>query len=199
MMPFLFPSAPHTTRHGPQGYADYRSYRPWLRDEFDFRCVYCLLREQRGRVRGTFHLDHFQAVAYWPEAELIYENLRYCCAACNEAKAGRLVPDPCRVLLDGDVEVRDDGELRAYTPEARQLIRKLGLNRPEAREFRRNWISIIALAKEYDRPLYERLMGYPDDLPDLGKLRPPGGNTRRAGLAKSHYERRRRERLSETS
>lgn len=50
--PFNYPDAPHRRRHGPRGYADYASYRPWLRDEFTFRCVYCLLREQWGLVRG---------------------------------------------------------------------------------------------------------------------------------------------------
>ena len=43
--PFSYPAAVHVRRHGPQGYADYASYRPWLRDEFAFRCVYCLLRD----------------------------------------------------------------------------------------------------------------------------------------------------------
>ena len=46
--PFSYPAAAHVRRHGPQGYADYPSYLPWLRDEFSFRCVYCLLREQWG-------------------------------------------------------------------------------------------------------------------------------------------------------
>src|SRR5438309_7682660 len=32
-------------RHGPQGYLDYKHYKPWLRDDFSFRCVYCLCRE----------------------------------------------------------------------------------------------------------------------------------------------------------
>jgi hypothetical protein len=42
---FDYPSLPHARRHGPQGYADYKHYKPWLRDEFSFRCVYCLCRE----------------------------------------------------------------------------------------------------------------------------------------------------------
>src|SRR5205814_9068910 len=37
------------------------------RDEFTFRCVYCLLREQWGLVRGTFAIDHFLPVAIHPE------------------------------------------------------------------------------------------------------------------------------------
>lgn len=59
MTPFTYAAAPYSRRHGPRGYADYASYRPWLRDEFRFQCVYCLLREQWGRVAGMFDLDHF--------------------------------------------------------------------------------------------------------------------------------------------
>lgn len=65
--PFRYPAAAHVRRHGPQGYADYASYRPWLRDEFAFRCVYCLLREQWGLVRGTFAIDHFLPASVNPE------------------------------------------------------------------------------------------------------------------------------------
>ncbi len=34
--------------------------------------------------------------------------------------------------------------------------------------------------------------GYPDDLPDLASLRPPGGNTLPAGIDTSHHARRSR-------
>jgi hypothetical protein len=44
MTPFTYPGAAHVRRHGPQGYADPESYRSWLRDEFHFQCVYCLVR-----------------------------------------------------------------------------------------------------------------------------------------------------------
>jgi hypothetical protein len=75
MTPFLYPSQPHVRRHGPQGYADGESYRPWLRDEFAFRCVYYLFREQWGRVVGTFTIDHFLPVSLHPEQERTYDNL----------------------------------------------------------------------------------------------------------------------------
>src|SRR5437764_4015992 len=97
-IPFIYPSVPHVRRHGPQGYADYASYRPWLRDEFSFRCVYCLLREQWGRVRGTYALDHFLPVAQHPAEMTEYDNLLYACATCNGAKGDRVVPDPLSVL-----------------------------------------------------------------------------------------------------
>lgn len=44
--PFVYLSDRHFRRHGPRGYADLRHFKPWLRDEFQFRCVYCLIRER---------------------------------------------------------------------------------------------------------------------------------------------------------
>ncbi|MCL4201337.1 MAG: hypothetical protein KJ000_02500 [Pirellulaceae bacterium] len=41
---FAYASTEQQRRHGPRGYTSYRAYKPWLRDEFAFRCVYCLLR-----------------------------------------------------------------------------------------------------------------------------------------------------------
>jgi hypothetical protein len=45
-MLFQYPNSPHLRRHGPFGYEDYISFKGWLRDEFTFRCVYCLERER---------------------------------------------------------------------------------------------------------------------------------------------------------
>ena len=67
---FVYPAEPPRRRHGPQGYATPQGYRPWLRDEFCFRCAYCLLREQWGLVRGTFDIDYFLPVALHPEKVL---------------------------------------------------------------------------------------------------------------------------------
>src|SRR5712671_2113481 len=96
--PFTYPVVPHVRRHGPQGYADYQSYRPWLRDEFSFRCVYCLLREQWGQMRGGHAIDHFLPMAQHPERANDYDNLVYTCAACNALKRDRLVPDATNLL-----------------------------------------------------------------------------------------------------
>jgi hypothetical protein len=190
--PFDYPPEAHQRRHGPQGYADYASYRPWLRDEFAFRCVYCLLREQWGRVRGTFDIDHFLPVVQHPEQSTSYDNLLYTCATCNCAKGTFLLPDPTQVLLRKDVLVKEDGTIEATTPELRLLIRVLGLDDPEATEYRQLWIGIVGLAEKHSPALFWQLMGFPDNLPDLGRLRPPGGNTRPDGLAASFFQQRER-------
>lgn len=46
MNPFVYAAFPNLRRRGPRGYRRHESYRDWLRDEFSFRCVYCLNREQ---------------------------------------------------------------------------------------------------------------------------------------------------------
>lgn len=43
---FRYPKDLQRRRHGPRGYLRYESYKPWLRDEFRFRCTYCLCRER---------------------------------------------------------------------------------------------------------------------------------------------------------
>lgn len=190
--PFVYPAVAHTRRHGPRGYADYESYRPWLRDEFSFRCVYCLSREMWGAFRGVFALDHFRPIALRPDLALEYDNLLYACASCNLSKGSVDAPDPQSCLLDSQVRVSEDGALVATAPPAEQLIDLLGLNRPWLRDYRKLWIRIIRLAALYDPPLFQRLMGYPDNLPDLTALRPPGGNLRPTGLTSCAFARNER-------
>src|ERR1700740_558501 len=99
MDPFTYPAAPHVRRHGPQDYAGTESFRPWLRDEFCFRCVYCLVREQWGLVPGVFGIDPSLPVASHADKVLSYDNLLYCCATCNGAKGKRRLPNPEKVLV----------------------------------------------------------------------------------------------------
>ncbi len=197
MIPFVYPRAPHLRRHGPAGYAQYERYRPWLRDEFAFCCVYCLKREQWGVVRATYHLDHFRAQVHQPHAARDYDNLLYACAACNIAKGDADVPDPCICMLDGHVTVDEHGRIHGATPDARRVIGKLGLDAPDYREFRMLLISIVQLAATSDPNLFRMLMKYPDDLPDLSALRPPR-NTRPQGVHESFRARRDRGQLPET-
>ena len=43
--PFDYPDTHHVRIHGPRDYRRYEAYKPWLRDEFAFRCLYCGCRE----------------------------------------------------------------------------------------------------------------------------------------------------------
>ncbi len=198
MTAFTYPAEPHRRRHGPQGYADPGSYRPWLRDEFAFRCVYCLFREQWGKLRGTFDVEHFRPTASHPGDRLFYDNLVYGCSACNVGKGKQLVPDPLMALVCADVRVNDDGTIEGLTRQARRLIRVLGLDDREYTEFRMMWMEILSLAAREDPELHRKLMGYPNDLPDVARLRPPGGNSRPEGIEQSYFVRKQKGILPET-
>lgn len=196
--PFTYPAAPHNRRHGPAGYADYESFRPWLRDEFAFSCVFCLTRETWGPFRAQFAIDHFVPAMTQPDGPSQYDNLLYACVTCNGVKGVRSVPDPLSTFLEGSVRVERDGLLHAVTSEAAQLIELLDLNHPRKVEFRSLWIEVFSLSQRNDPDLYRRIAGYPSDLPDLSGLRPPAGNSRPDGIAESYHARRGRGELPET-
>src|SRR5580692_7387261 len=145
---FNYPAKPHVRRHGPHGYAAVESFRPWLRDEFHFCCVYCRYREMWSRLKGAFAIDHFLPMSLNPQLELVYDNLLYACVACNLGKAGQLLPDPTQTLLESRVVVHADGHMEGLTRETRKIIGKLGLNDPHEAETRVMWMGIIALAEQ---------------------------------------------------
>jgi len=198
MIPFEYPTTKHTRLHGPAGYSSHESYRPWLRDDFSFRCIYCLRREQWGRVIAEFAIDHFFPVSRRPEQDTIYENLVYSCSSCNSRKSDADLPNPSDTLTSNAIEVREDGNIEGQTDDARRIIRLLYLNRAKEKEFRKQWIEILRLAAAINPELYRKLMGYPEDLPDLSVLRPPDGNSKPEGIEQSHRKRRERGELPET-
>ena len=109
MDPFAYPSLPHVRRHGPQGYAEAESYRPRLRDEFAFQCVFCLVRERWENPVGRFAVDHLRPQSRYPDVASQYDN--YVCTSCNAVKGDQEVADLTQTLLSTTVVVRDDGTL----------------------------------------------------------------------------------------
>ena len=55
---FAYPVHPTGRLHGPRGYTHVEVYRDWLRDEFSYRCAYCLMRETWLRGSSGFQIDH---------------------------------------------------------------------------------------------------------------------------------------------
>jgi hypothetical protein len=194
---FDYPESRSERVHGPAGYASYESFRPWLRDEFTFRCVYCLKRETWGEVTGEFELDHFQPQSLAPDLSLDYLNLVYACRRCNLVKLDQSAKDPLMGLSSEFVVVLPDGVVASDEPQARRLIHQLDLNSPKLKKWRVMWMRIVDLAKERDVKLYKQLVAFPEDLPNLGRLR-PSSNYRPDGIEVSWYAKRQRGQLPET-
>lgn len=200
MIGFDYPTEPHVRRHGPEGYQDYESYRDWLRDEFTFRCVYSLHREQWYNRGGTFHVDHFVPLAADPDGRLAYSNLVYACGTCNEAKRDILgIPDPCEVAFSDCVRVVRDGSVEALNGDGEMLIRCLCLNSKMNIQHRRRMIESLLTLRTANPKLFQELLGFPDDLPDL---RPPKRrvprNSKPEGVEQSYLVLRERGKLPAT-
>jgi hypothetical protein len=176
-------------RHGPRGYADHESYRDWLRDEFAFRCAFCLMRERWLRGKRGFQIDHCIPQSQDPSRQLDYENLVYTCPWCNQAKAGVRVPNPTEFAYGKALEVNSVGVVEAKNTLGVVLIAGLKLDNPDITYQRRMLLQVVRLAEEKNNlPVILELLGYPSDLPNLKQKR-PGENTRPAGLDESWYER----------
>jgi hypothetical protein len=76
--------------------------------------------------------------------------------------------------------------------QGKRLVNTIRLNHPRYVRERQKWLKVLALAARHDRVLFEELMGYPWDLPDLSRLKPPEGNRRPDGVKDSFHARRER-------
>ncbi len=198
MPAYRYPDRKHRRKHGPLGYQAVAEFRDWLRDEFAFRCVYCLEREQWRNRLGHFHIEHFVPVAKQSEQRLSYDNLLYSCQSCNLLKGPQIVPDPLKVFTSGTVIVRRNGSLYGRTKEAKRLIDLLQLNDGSYLKRRRLMIEILTAVAKTNPDLHRELLGFPDDLPNLAALKPPGGNSRPAGIKQSYHALRQSGQLSDT-
>lgn len=193
--PYRYPANPLRRKHGPQGYSKHRYYHPWLRDEFDFRCAYCLLREVWGQISTSYEIEHFLPKALNPDLALDYDNLVYACANCNRRKSTRLVPDPAAIAYGKCLEVDcETGEITPLNDEGIRLIDELALDEPQ--KTRQRLFFLDAMRGFMSNPAKLRLyMGLPteSELPDLAKPeRKPKDNSKPAGVEDSWLARLRR-------
>ncbi len=173
---FEYPADPHQRRHGPAGYKDYESFRPWLRDEFVFRCVYCLHRERWNSDDIAFNIDHFTPVSVDPALKSFYDNLVYACGRCNRAKTNIVgIPDPCQIAFGECLKVTEIGAVAAQNEHGVKLCDAMALNAKKRVEARGRWMRALLRLQATDAELYGEYMGFPSDLDDLRppKLRPP--------------------------
>ncbi len=194
---FAYPDHVPGRLHGPRGYLQYEAYRDWLRDEFSFRCAYCLMRESWLRGSRGFQIDHCVAAARDPSRLFDYDNLVYTCPWCNQAKAVVPVPNPTDIAYGQALHVNDDGVIEAKNELGAILVQGLRLDHPEITHQRRMIMRVVRLAEEKNNvAIILKLLGCPEELPNLKQKRPPGGNKRATGVRQSWYEKRRRGELA---
>ena len=186
---FAYPDEPHRRRHGPTGYTTYESYREWLRDDYSYRCVFSLVREQWFSRKSNFEIDHLEPQSSRPDLACDYENLLYLTRQMNQVRNKRPLPDPCKIALGKCLAVDPKtGEIRALNPIGNKILNVLKLDNPDATAFRLMWLRIFQCVAQTDEAQFRQLIGYPKDLRDLSKSK-PDGNSRPNGIAESAFSR----------
>lgn len=196
---FQYPPQPLIRKHGPQGYRVYESFKPWLRDDFSFRCVYCLCRERWfPDGEAAFSIDHIRPQSLDPDLMNEYENLLYSCCQCNSVRGADEVPDPSAHAYGDLLEVVQGGTVTANSERGWYLIEVCRLNRPNLVAFRRGMIEVLEMLSSREDAgdqLARHYLGLPDSLPNLSLLKPPGGNSKPGGVDVSFFAQRQQGRI----
>ena len=133
----------------PGPFTDYRSYKRHLQPEFCRVCAYCEVPDGYYKTDEIFGVEHFRPKKHFPELDCQYENLYYCCNACNRFKgalwpteddilSGRRFVDPCiEDLYASHVSPTTNDELDALTVTGTFVLGVIKLNRKSLVNYRR--------------------------------------------------------------
>ncbi len=154
-----------TRRQAPPKFATYRSYKPYLRLDFEQRCAYCEFKEIMVGTSRNFVVEHFQPRCVAPDLECEYSNLYYACNVCNsfksdhwpsdvELRAGFYFVDPCNSTPYREHYLeRDDGVLFPITRAGLYTSSHLQLNREQLVALRRLQFDMRAATKRAEDQL----------------------------------------------
>jgi HNH endonuclease len=184
-MVFTYPST-FISKYAPWGYTRYASYKDWLRDEFAFRCVYCLTREKWYPTgHRAFAVEHIVPKASNKGLKTVYENLAYSCHLCNSRKGTQLTLNPRTNPFGTHLVVKPDGTISDLTSNGAKMILLLGLDEHELNEWRKHFIEIYDAFQDpankghdFVMSQYEFAFSYPTAVPDLKGKKPRGTNNK---------------------
>lgn len=113
LTPLKYPTRKHVRSETPPVYSDYRRYKPFLRTEFEGRCVYCR-KSDLDQDPSAFHVEHYRPRNRFASLETTYANLFYSCAACNRFKdtywsdaVKKRIPNPCDDVMSEHLTFRE--------------------------------------------------------------------------------------------
>jgi hypothetical protein len=148
----------------PAASADYRKYRPLVREDFCECCAYCLLHEILAAGADNFELDHFKpkSDARFAALATSYYNIYYSCHVCNHykgaawpseelASVGCRFLDPCVDMFSAHFREDPSGEWVPLSKAAEYTAARLRLNRKHLVEIR-SLLRDLALLRRLDPP-----------------------------------------------
>lgn len=155
-MPFFYPKSKHYRTQTPKNYKDYHKYKPFLKIEFENKCIYCRKPSTISKDDSDFGVEHYFPKSSHPHLECNYENLFYCCNGCNNRKRawiplnkkGELfIPNPCDYVMFDHLKFVDE-VINAKSDSGKFTIDYLDLNDNEFLEFRKSILTMIKVIEE---------------------------------------------------
>ena len=112
-------------------YTNYRSFKPYIAEDFNRRCGYTDCSDFWFGGINNFHIDHFKPWKKNNQLKSSYSNLVYCCSYVNILKSddeGTYL-DPCEVDYNAHFERDSNGNIlpRNTSVEANYMYSKLKL------------------------------------------------------------------------
>lgn len=122
-------------------YKSYRSYKKYLRDDFNEKCGYCDDSDRLVGGRRVYHIDHFAPHSKFKEKLTDYDNLIYSCSYCNLAKSDDWISDspdvsvlnnegyidPCSASYDEQFSRDSNGNICPETEIGRYMYENMNL------------------------------------------------------------------------
>ncbi len=169
-------------------FTNYREYKPFLRVEFLYACVYCEVYESESAGEDNFQVEHYVPQSKYPMLECVYENLFYSCAFCNgpaaksgywatkeQREKGHYVLNPCRHDIDIHID-KSSSKWKGLTPEGRWNVRRFYLDSKNLQFIRdRRQQAPLASAQSNAANIMTILQGFekhltPQEIADLSRI-----------------------------
>ena len=137
---FRYPKTIHRRTLSPGPFKRYKTYKKYLRKEFEATCVYCRMPDRLSE-RNYYAVKHYKPIHKFPELEVKYSNLFYSCGTCNTSK-GKFWPDekqraanifvtnPCDHQMHKHLRILRDGIVEPSSTAGRWTTDLLLLNEP---------------------------------------------------------------------
>jgi len=153
-------------------FVDYRRYKPYLRRDFEYQCIFCTIHEVEWGGYLHFHVEHYRPKSRFPHLINDYDNLLYSCDVCNRYKGddwpsdnpvsdGCGYLDPCEYDFDEHFSYLPDGTVCGLSPVANYMIERLHLNR--------NQIVRVRLQRYEEEAKYKQGLADYDEIISLSK------------------------------
>ena len=112
-------------------YANYPSFKPYLREDFNRRCGYCDCDDYHSGGSRGYQIDHFKPKDKFIELKEEYSNLVYSCPYCNRAKWSKWKDDgfvdPCEDEYESHLYRNEKGMICYSTERGRYIFEEMNL------------------------------------------------------------------------